>query len=124
MPAEHGTGPLPQLGQLLTMRLPVQADPVWGSGTTGPGRVQGIGHCLGEFLKAGGQVQIAAEPGLVEPLVDHRDLPAQGRYLDGQGGQAPAERLRGRFSLRAGHRLFPADRGSAMPVSLRSSSAM
>ena len=33
-----------------------------------------------------------------------RDLAAQGGYLDGQGGQALAERLRGRFSLRAGHR--------------------
>ena len=106
------------------MRLPVQADPVRGGGTAGRGRVQCAGYCLGEFLKAGGQVQIAAEPGLVEPLVDHRDLAAQRGYLDGQGGQALAERLRGRFSLRAAHRPSSAGRGPAMPVSLRSSSAM
>lgn len=51
------------------MRLPVQANPVRSGGTTGRGRVQCAGYCLGEFLKAGGQVQIAAEPGLIEPLV-------------------------------------------------------
>jgi hypothetical protein len=122
--AEHGIGPLPQLGQLRRVGLAVQANPVRGGRTAGRGRVQGAGHCLGEFLKAGGQVQIAAEPGLVEPFVDHRDLPAQGRYLDSQGGQALAERLSGRFSLRAGHRPSSADRGPAMPVSLRSSSAI
>ena len=37
--AEHGIGPLPQLGQLRLMRLPVQADPVWGGGAAGYGRV-------------------------------------------------------------------------------------
>ena len=35
VPAEHGIGPLPQLGQLRPMRLPVQADPVRGGGTAG-----------------------------------------------------------------------------------------
>jgi hypothetical protein len=81
--AQHGIGPVSQLGQLRPMRLPVQANPVRGGGTAGRSRVQCAGHCLGEFLEARCQVQIAAEPGLVESLVDHRDLAAQCGYLDG-----------------------------------------
>ena len=92
--AEHGIDPLPQLGQLRDVGLAVQADPVGCGGAAGWGGVQCIGDCLGEFLEAGGEVQIAAEPGPVEAFADQRDLPAQGGYLYGQGGQALAESLR------------------------------
>ena len=51
VPAEHGIGPLPQLGQLRPMRLPVQADLVRGGGTAGRGRVKCAGDC---FVTAGG----------------------------------------------------------------------
>ena len=69
------------------VRLPVQADPVRGGGTAGRGRVQCVGDGLGELLEAGGKIQIAAEPGLVEALVDQRDLAAQGGDLDGQAAR-------------------------------------
>jgi hypothetical protein len=84
--------------------LAVQADPVRGCGAAGRGGAQGAGDSLGEVFEAGGEVQVAAEPGPVEALVDLRNLAAQGGDLDGQGGQALTESLRGRFSLRAGHR--------------------
>ena len=79
--AQHGIGPPPQLGQLRRVCLAVQADPVRGGGPAGCGGVQGVGDGLGEFLEAGGEVQVAAEPGAVEALVYQRDLAAQGGYL-------------------------------------------
>jgi hypothetical protein len=93
-----------QLGQLRRICLAVQADPAGGGGAAGCGGVQGVGDGLGEVLEAGDEVQVALEPGAVEALAEQRDLAAQGGYLDGQGGQALAERLRGRVSLRADHR--------------------
>jgi hypothetical protein len=69
----------------------------------GRGGVQCIGDCLGEFFEARGQIQVVAEPGPVEALADQCDLAAQGGYLGSQRGQALAECLRARFSLRAGH---------------------
>jgi hypothetical protein len=94
MLAEHGIGPLPQPGQLCRISLTVQANPERGGGTAGRRRVQGIRDGLGEFLEAGGQVQVAAEPGAVEALIEQRDLAAQGGDLYGLGGQALAESLR------------------------------
>jgi hypothetical protein len=79
MLAEHGIGPVAQPGQLCRVSLTVQADPERGGGTAGRGRVQGIRDSLGEFLEPGGQVQVAAEPGAVEALIEQRDLAAQGR---------------------------------------------
>ena len=70
--------------------MPVQADPAGGGRAAGCGGVQGGGDGLGEFFEAGGEVQVAAEPGAVEMSVDLRDLAAQGGDLDGQGGQALA----------------------------------
>ena len=52
-------------------------------------------RCLGEFLEASGEIQIADNPGAVEPLAEQRDLAAQGGDLGGQGGQAFAESLHG-----------------------------
>jgi AAA domain len=78
MLAEHGIGPLPQHGQLCRISLTVQADPERGGGTAGRGRVQGIRDGPGEFLEPGGQVQVAAEPGAVEALIEQHDLAAQG----------------------------------------------
>jgi hypothetical protein len=42
-------------------------------------------------LEPVGQVQVGAEPGLVEPFVDGANLPAQVGELRGQGGQALAQ---------------------------------
>ena len=93
--AEHGISPLPQLVQLRRVGLAVQADPTWGGGTAGCGGVQCVGRCLGEFLEASGEIQIADNPGAVEPLAEPRDLAAQGGDLRGQGSQAFAESLHG-----------------------------
>ena len=89
--------------QLRRVGRAIQADPGRGGGAARRGGVQGVGDGLGKVLEAGGEVQIAAKPGPVEALVDLCDLAAQGGDLDGQGSQALAERLRGRFTLRAGH---------------------
>ena len=93
--AEHGIGPLPQLVQLRRIGLAVQADPARGGRTAGRGGVQRVGRYLGEFLKASGEIQIADNPGTVEPLAEQRDLAAQGGDLRGQGSQAFAESLHG-----------------------------
>lgn len=84
--------------------LAVQADPARRGKAAGCGGVQGVADCLGEVFEARGEIHIPAEPGPVKALVDQRDLAAQGGDLDGQGGQALAERPRERFSLRTGHR--------------------
>jgi hypothetical protein len=58
--AQHGIGPVPQLGELRIEGLPVQAEPERGCWSAGRGGVQCVGHGLGEFLDAGGNVQVAA----------------------------------------------------------------
>jgi hypothetical protein len=90
VPAEHGIGPLPQFIELCGVGQAVQADPAGRGGAAGCGGIQCTGDGLGEFLEAGAQVQVAAEPGAVEALIEQCDLAAQGGYLDGQGGQALA----------------------------------
>jgi len=102
--AQHGIRPPPQLGELGAKGLPVQANPVGRGRTARRGGTQSIGDGLSEFFEPGGEVQAAAKPGLVKPLVDLRNLAAQSSYLNGQSGQALPESLRGRFSLRTGHR--------------------
>jgi hypothetical protein len=79
--AEHGVGPLPQLGQPRVVRVAVQADPERSGGPARGGRLQGVGDGLGQVLELGGQVQAGADPGLVEPFVDVADLAAQVRDL-------------------------------------------
>ena len=81
-----------------------QADPVRGSGSARCGGVERVGDRLGQVLEPGGQVQVGAEPGLVEPFVNGADLAAQGGELRGQGGQALGESTRRGFSGRGrGH---------------------
>ena len=65
--AEHGVGPPPQVGQPRVVGVAVQADPVRGSGPARGGGVERVGDGLGQVLEPGGQVQVGAEPGLVEP---------------------------------------------------------
>ncbi len=59
MLAQHGIGPAPQLSELRIEGLPVQAEPERGGGSAECGGVQCVGNDLGEFLEAGGEVQVA-----------------------------------------------------------------
>jgi hypothetical protein len=70
MLAQHGIGPAPQLGELRIEGLPVQVEPGRRCGAAGRGGVQYVGKDLGEFLDAGGEVQVVVQPGPVETIVD------------------------------------------------------
>ena len=86
----------------------VQADPVRGGGSARGRGVERVGDRLGQVLEPGGQVQVSAEPGLVEPFVDGADLAAQVGELHGQGGQALAQSAGRGFRGRVrGHDFLP-----------------
>jgi hypothetical protein len=74
--AQHGIDPPPQLGELGAKALPVQADPVGRGRAARRGGIQNVSDGLSEFLEPGGEVQAAAKPGLVETLINLRDLAA------------------------------------------------
>jgi hypothetical protein len=67
--AERGIGPPLQVGQPGGVGVAVQADPVRGGGSARGGGVERVGDGLGQFLEPSSQVQVGAEPGLVEPGV-------------------------------------------------------
>ena len=82
----------------------VQADPVRGGGPAGRSGIERVGDGLGQVLQPGGQVQVAAESGLVEPGVDHADPGRAGR-LPARPGRPGSRREPGAgVSRRAGHR--------------------
>src|ERR1700677_1174823 len=91
--AQHGIGPVPQLGQLGQVCLAVQADPGGGRGPAWRGGVQRVSDAAREFLDTRDEVQVVAQSGAIEPLIHLRDLAAQVRYLRGQGGQTLTESL-------------------------------
>jgi hypothetical protein len=97
--AQDGVGPPSQPSQLPGVGVAVQAEPVGGGGPARCGRVERLGDALSELLESAGQVQVAGQPGRVEPFVDQRDLAAQGGDLYGEVGEGLAEGLGGRFSL-------------------------
>ena len=86
MLAQYGIDPTPQLGELRSKGLAVQADPARYGWAARSGSVQHGSDRPGKLLEAGDEVQVAVEPGPVEAFVDLRDLTAQGGDLDGQGG--------------------------------------
>jgi len=67
--AEHGVGPLAQVGQPRMVSVAVQADPIRRGRPARSGGVEGVGDSLGQILEPGGQVQVGAEPGLIQPFV-------------------------------------------------------
>ena len=67
----------------------------------------GVWVAVGVGVLRATQVQVGAEPGLVEPDVDGADLAAQGGELRGQGGQALAESARRGFSGQGPGHEFP-----------------
>jgi len=75
MLAQYGVHPPLQLGELGAEGLPVQADPVGRGGTAGRGNVQGVGDGLSQFFESEGEIQVTAEPGPVEALINLRDRP-------------------------------------------------
>jgi hypothetical protein len=68
--AEDGVSPLAQVGQLSVVGTAVEADPGRCGGPARGGGVEGAGDGLGQLLEPGGQVETAAESGLVEPVVN------------------------------------------------------
>jgi hypothetical protein len=65
--AEDGVGPPPQVGQPRVVGVAVQANPVRSTWPVRGRGVERLGDRLRQVLEPGGQVQIATEPGLVEP---------------------------------------------------------
>jgi hypothetical protein len=68
---------VPQLGQLGQVCLPVQAEPGGGGGPAWRGGVQRVRDAPREVLETRDEVQVAAQSGAIEPLIDLRDLTAQ-----------------------------------------------
>jgi hypothetical protein len=68
---------VPQLGQLGQLCLVVQAEPAGGGGPARRGGVQRVPDAPREFLATHDEVQVAAQSGAIEPLIDLRDLTAQ-----------------------------------------------
>ena len=75
--AQHGVGPPPQVDQPRVVRVAIQADPVRSGRPARGGGLQRVSNGLGQILEPGGQVQVGAEPGLVEPGVAVPELEAQ-----------------------------------------------
>ena len=60
--AEHGVGPLPQVGQPRVVGVGVQADPVRGSGPARGGGVERVGDGLGQVLEPAARSRSARRP--------------------------------------------------------------
>ena len=95
-------GPVPQLGELGQVSLAVQADEEGAAGARGASA--SVAATIRRVPRNADEVQVAAQAGAVEPLIDLRDLTAQVRYLRGQGGETLTESLRAGFSGRAADR--------------------